>query len=74
MITVADMYFSDQRLAVFCDSTAHHRGAKAILKDARVSERLAQIGIRTVRVPGALIVRDLAAAADMVTQALLRGA
>lgn len=70
MITEADMYFEEHRLAVFCDSTAHHRGAKAAQKDARVSERLAAIGVRSVRVPGALIVRDLQAAADLVVAAI----
>lgn len=70
LITEADMYFPEQRLAVFCDSNRHHRGAKAAQKDSLVSERLAAIGVRAVRVPGPLIVRDLQAAADLVSQAI----
>lgn len=70
LITEVDMYFPEQRLAVFCDSNRHHRGAKAAQKDALVSERLAAIGVRTVRVPGPLIVRNLQAATDLVSQAI----
>lgn len=70
MITEADMYFEDHKVAVFCDSTAHHRGRKAAQKDARISERLAEIGVRSVRVPGSLIVRDIQAAAELVVAAL----
>jgi hypothetical protein len=70
MITEADMYFEDHMLAVFCDSTVHHRGTRAAQKDARISERLAAIGVRSVRVPGALIVRDVQAAAELVAAAI----
>jgi hypothetical protein len=70
MITEADMFFADQRVAVFCDSTKHHSRAKDIAKDQAINERLEKVGIRPVRVPGAMIVRDLSAAADIVTKAL----
>lgn len=69
-ITEADMYFPEQRVAVFCDSTRYHRGKRAAAKDNSVSDRLAEIGVRSVRVPGALIVRDLEVAANMVVDAL----
>lgn len=70
LITEADMFFPEQRLAVFCDSTRHHRGGKAARKDEAISQRLEAAGMRSVRVPGALIVRDLKAAVELVLQAL----
>lgn len=39
-------------------------------KDQAVSAQLNNIGIKSVRVPGKLIVEDLKAAADLVTAAL----
>lgn len=66
LITEADMYFSEQRVAVFCDSTRFHSRRKARAKDHAVNERLATIGIRAVRVSGPQIVRDLKMAADTV--------
>jgi hypothetical protein len=71
-ITEADMYFPDQRVAVFCDSTRHHRGARAIAKDQRISARLEAAGIKAVRVPGALIVGDLEAATRQVLDVIER--
>ena len=70
LITESDMYFPDQKLAVFCDSTRHHRGGKAKAKDAAIDEKLAKIGLSSVRVPGKLIVEDVKAAADLVSNAL----
>lgn len=70
LITEPDMYFPDQKLAVFCDSTRHHRGGKAKAKDAAIDERLAKIGLSSIRVPGKLIVEDVKAAADLVWNAL----
>jgi hypothetical protein len=70
LITEPDIYFPEQKLAVFCDSGLHHRGKKAELKDARIDENLAKIGIRSVRVPGKIIVEDLKAAANLVSNVL----
>ena len=56
LITEPDMYFPDQRLAVFCDSTRYHRGRKAQAKDVVIDEKLANIDISSVRIPGKLIV------------------
>ena len=64
------MYFVDQKLAVFCNSAKHHRGAKAKAKDAAINERLKAIGVASVRVPGKLIVDDLQAASDLVSRSL----
>jgi hypothetical protein len=70
LITEADMYFPEKKLAVFCDSGKHHGRAKAKAKDAGIDERLKKIGVASVRVSGKLIVSDLKAAADLVGNAL----
>ncbi|WP_146618921.1 hypothetical protein [Rhodoplanes elegans] len=70
LITEPDMFFPDKKLAVFCDSSRYHRGGKAKAKDAAIDEKLAKIGLSSVRVPGKLIVEDVKAAADLVSNAL----
>ncbi|MBR9972449.1 hypothetical protein [Magnetospirillum sulfuroxidans] len=71
-ITEADLYFPDQRVAIFCDSIRHHRGSKKLNKDTSINERLRAIDVEPIRVPGNLIVHDIDAATDMVCQALKR--
>jgi hypothetical protein len=39
-ITESDMYFPEQKLAVFCDSARWHRGARVQAKDQAVSAQL----------------------------------
>lgn len=70
MISEPDMYFPDEKLAVFCDSGRYHRGNKAEAKDTAIDEKLARIGISSVRVPGKLIVDDVKAAGDLVADIL----
>ena len=70
VITEPDMYFPGKKLAVFCDSGKHHGRGKAKAKDAAIDRQLREIGITPVRVPGKLIVTDLKAAADLVSDAL----
>ena len=57
-------------VAVFCDSTRHHRGQKVAEKDAEIDKKLQAIGVASVRVQGKQIVEDLKAAADQVCAAL----
>lgn len=64
------MYFSNEKLAVFCDSGKFHRGGKAKAKDEAIDAKLAGIGICSVRVPGKLIVEDVKGAGDLVVDAL----
>jgi hypothetical protein len=66
-----DLYFADERVAVFCDG-AHHRQAKRCAKDEAIDAKLAALGIRAVRVSSTLINSDLGAAAAAV-RAALRG-
>jgi len=70
LITEADLYFPDQRVAVFCDGS-HHERRKQRLKDEAINARLTELGILPVRVPGRLINSDLAAAGQLVIEAVL---
>jgi hypothetical protein len=52
IITEADFFFEDEKVAVFCDSVAHHTSEAEIAKDAAIDEKLKAIGIRSFRVYG----------------------
>lgn len=69
LVTEADLFFEDHRLAVFCDG-AHHLRRKQRLKDEAIVASLRELGIRSVRIPGSLINFDIKAAGAMVLQAL----
>ena len=69
-VTEADLFFPDQRVAVFCDGGRYHRSGAKQKKDAEISERLRSFGISPVRIDGRTIVNDLTAAADAVEEAL----
>ncbi len=66
LASTPDLYFPDQRVAVYCDSAMHHRGGKARIKDEQISERVHALGIKPVRVNGKTIVKDLDAAVAQV--------
>jgi hypothetical protein len=55
-ITDADFYFPEKKLAVFCDSIAHHSSPAAKRKDEAIDEKLKRVGIRSLRISG----RDIA--------------
>jgi hypothetical protein len=59
LITEADLYFPEKKLAIFCDSTKFHRGAKNKEKDELIDEQLGELGIRTLRISGKQIVERL---------------
>ncbi|MCK1650084.1 hypothetical protein IVA88_01355 [Bradyrhizobium sp. 149] len=69
LVTEADLFFSDERVAVFCDG-GHHARAKQMAKDAVITEKLAALGIRPVRIPGDEIRNDLPAAVARIKEAL----
>ncbi|HET6523608.1 hypothetical protein [Sphingopyxis sp.] len=69
LVSEADMYFSHERVAVFCDGRNFHRG-KRRQKDEAINDKLERLGITSVRLKGSLIVRDLGRAADLVLVAL----
>jgi hypothetical protein len=70
-LTGVDLYFPEKRLAVFCDGGNFHRG-KRRRKDESLNERLRALSITPLRLPGNLIVNDLARAADLVSETLSR--
>ncbi|SFK64190.1 hypothetical protein [Azotobacter beijerinckii] len=51
-ITEADFFFENERVAVFCDSVAHHTSAEDRAKDHAIDSKLEKIGIRSIRVSG----------------------
>lgn len=51
-VTEADFFFEDKKVAVFCDSVAHHTSKESIEKDAAIDERLREIGIKSIRISG----------------------
>lgn len=59
IITEVDIYFPDQRLAVFCDSAKHHRGTKNKDKDSLIDQHLTGFGIRSLRLKGKDIIENL---------------
>lgn len=70
MITEADFYFPESKLAVFCDSKQHHSSPETIKKDAAISEKLASIGINSLRIPGVDIAKSPFECAERVKNAL----
>jgi hypothetical protein len=69
LVTEADLFFPDERVAVFCDG-GHHTRTTQKAKDAAITEKLAAVGIRSVRIPGDEIRRDLPAAIARVKEVL----
>lgn len=52
IITEADFFFEDEKIAVFCDSVAHHTSDDAIAKDTAIDQKLARLGICSIRISG----------------------
>lgn len=70
LITEADFYFPDSHLAIFCDSTKHHRSKKAMQKDESITESLNSLGFNTLRIQGPMIVNDLPCALSLIVDKL----
>lgn len=67
-ITEADFFFEEQKVAVFCDSVAHHSTPEAIAKDKAIDASLNAIGIRSIRISGPDIVQSPMACAHKVAE------
>lgn len=52
IITEADFFFEKEKVAVFCDSKAHHTSAAEIAKDFAIDRKLEAVGIRSFRLAG----------------------
>jgi hypothetical protein len=53
IITEADFFFENEKIAVFCDSVAHHTSEHAVAKDSAIDQKLANLRIRSIRISGA---------------------
>jgi hypothetical protein len=69
LISEVDLFFPEQKVAVFCDG-AHHRRRKQREKDLAIVAALEAVGIRSVRIPGRDIMRSLVQSADRVIELL----
>ena len=58
MVTEADFYFPDKKLAVFCDSKKHHTSEEAIKKDKAIDVKLEALGITSLRISGVDIAKS----------------
>ena len=52
IVTEADFFFEDEKIAVFCDSVAHHTSDDAMAKDLNIDQELAKLAIRSIRISG----------------------
>lgn len=52
IITEADFFFEKEKVAVFCDSKAHHTSATEVAKDLAIDKKLETVGIRSFRLAG----------------------
>lgn len=69
LVTEADLYFPEERVAVFCDGS-HHARSKQKAKDAAINAKLEAVGIRAVRISGAEIKFELPKAVARVKEVL----
>lgn len=66
MITEVDLYFHEKKIAIFCDSNAHHRSKKDRDKDIKISKTLETFGIKSIRINGSDIVERLKETGDKI--------
>jgi hypothetical protein len=74
LITTADLYFEQEKLAIFCDSKQYHSTDEAKRKDERISEKLTALGINSLRIQGTDIVQDLPKCVAQIEEYLKRPA
>lgn len=66
LITEADLYFPEKKLAIFCDSKQFHRGKKNENKDENIDNSLSEVGIKTLRLTGKEIINNLDECVDRI--------
>jgi len=69
LVTEADFYFADQKVAVFCDGSHHIRRPQR-MRDAAIDAKLTTFGVKSVRLPARQIMNDLVQSVDQVTASL----
>lgn len=70
LITEVDFYFSNEKLAIFCDSQQYHRGNSNKNKDRSIDNRLFDLGIRSLRLNGKDIVDNLNVCIEQIIKEL----
>lgn len=70
IITEADFYFPEKKVAIFCDSKQHHSSISAIEKDKKVDDALVKIGIQSIRISGQDIVSNPINCAEKIKNTL----
>ncbi|MGE4539007.1 MAG: hypothetical protein AB7D37_18215 [Desulfovibrio sp.] len=70
IITEADFYFPEKRLAIFCDSKEFHSSDKSKKKDQLIDEKLDSIGIKSLRIHGKDIAESPISCAKQVESSL----
>lgn len=70
LITEPDLYFKEQRLAIFCDSNLHHSSSEAKTKDRKIVDKLEGLGITPLRLNGSEIVNNLTGCVEQIKDQL----
>ena len=70
LITDVDLYFPKEKVAVFCDGSKYHRGVKNKSKDERIISELLSLGIRSIRLSGKEIIKNLETSTSKVIELL----
>lgn len=68
LITAADFYFPDKKLAIFCDGKEFHD----TVKDNKITEALSKLGIRSLRFSGKEITETIEKVLDKVEEELAK--
>lgn len=66
LITTADFYYPNEKIAIFCDGKEFHKEEK----DLKINEALKSIGIRTLRFSGKRITEELEKVLDEIEELL----
>ncbi len=70
LVTSADLYFEQEKLAIFCDSKQYHSSDQAQEKDEKIEAKLGSLGITSLRIQGTDIVHDLPKCVQRIKQML----
>lgn len=66
LVTAADFYFPEKKLAIFCDSIKYHTRTSNINKDKLIDDKLNDLGIKSLRISGKDIVNNLKSCVDRI--------
>jgi hypothetical protein len=68
LITAADFYFKEEKLAIFCDGSLFHDKEK----DSRIDKNLMDLGIKTLRFSGKEITENLENVLDKIETEIIK--